>query len=365
MSDLHNEQLEEHATEEDTPQREAGLSLKTLGTAPMNVPRVLGLAALLAVFLVLPHHLRNAQLILLSRIFILAVYGMSYDILRGYTGFINLGQAIFFGSGVYMGVIFLNIQNNLLFFLLAVVAVIVFALIGGYIMSKIVLRTGGVVAAAMVTLALGEIVRNIAERWRGVTGGQDGLPLRFSRVALDPLFTDRIGAYYFAFAFLIVMTLVLRAFVLSPTGRVMQAIRENEQRARFLGFDTMRYKTIALIVSSIAAGLSGVVFAVIARFANTDYLSITYTLNALLITLVGGTGTLYGSIIGAGFVTWIQSFLLDLNRAFPAFTLFRYPMLFIGSLYILLVIFMPSGIMGGIYQLIEFVQRTYGKKPAA
>lgn len=321
------------------------------------------LAALIALFLVLPQFMRNAQLIMFSRIFILAVYGMSYDILRGYTGFINLGQAIFFGSGVYLGVIFLNISNDLWLFLAAAVAV-VYSLIGGWLVSKIVLRTGGVVAAAMVTLAIGEIVQSAAERWRSVTGGQDGLPLRFSRVALEPLFSDRLGGYYFAFAFLLIMTLVLRAFVLSPTGRVLQAIRENEQRAKFLGYNTNHYKTIALMVSSVAAGLAGVVFAVIARFANTDYLSITYTLNALLITLVGGTGTLYGSIIGSAFVTWIQNFLLDLNRAFPAFTLFRYPMLFVGSLYILLVIFMPSGIMGGLKMLWAKVEKRASHEQA-
>ena len=319
-------------------------------------PKLIGLAVLITVFLVIPQFMRNTQLIMMSRIFILAVYGMSYDILRGYTGFINLGQAIFFGSGVYMGVIFLNMQNDLWYFLMAGGAIFVASVVGGYIMSKIVLRTGGVVAAAMVTLALGEIVRNIAERWRTVTGGQDGLPLRFSRVALEPLFSSRLGAYYFALVFLIVMTFALRAFVLSPTGRVMQAIRENEQRARFLGYDTQRYKTIALIVSSVAAGFSGLVFAVIVRFANTDYLSITYTLNALLITLVGGTGTLYGSILGSGFVTWIQNFLLDLNRSL-GWDILRYPMLFVGSLYILLVIFMPSGLLGGFFQLKAWWER--------
>lgn len=334
--------------------------LKAIGTT--NVRKTAALAALLALFLIIPHYMRNAQLIMFSRVFILAVYGMSYDILRGYTGFINLGQAIFFGSGVYLGVIFLNMQNNLGSFVLAVGAVILFSAAGGFLLSRIVLRTGGVVAAAMVTLAIGEIVRNIAERWRSVTGGQDGLPLRFSRVALDPLFSTRVGGYYFSLIFMLVMLLILRAFILSPTGRVLMSIRENEQRARFLGYQTNRYKTIALIVSSIAAGLSGVFFAVIARFANTDYLSIQYTLNALLITLVGGTGTLYGAIIGSFFVTWIQSFLLDLNRSFPGFTLFRYPMLFVGSFYILLVMFMPSGIMGGIYRLADWYKSWKTKR---
>lgn len=327
--------------------------MKNILQSKLDIGRTIFVSALLLLFLVIPHFLTNARLIMFSRIFILAVYGMSYDILRGYTGFINLGQAIFFGSGVYMGVIFLNLQNNLWFFLMAVGAIFVYCVLGGYLMSKIVLRTGGVVAGAMITLALGEIVRNIAERWRTVTGGQDGLPLRFSRVALEPLFTSRLGGYYFALGFLIIMTVLLRMFVHSPTGRVIMAIRENDQRARFLGFKTDSYKTIAIIVSAVSAGLAGVCFAVIVRFANTDYLGVGYTLNALLITLVGGTGTLYGAIIGSAFVTWIQSFLLDLGKAFSSFQLFRYPMLFIGSIYILLVIFMPSGIMGGIYHLMD------------
>lgn len=327
--------------------------------APVTIGRkgVAALAALVVLFLILPRYQSNSQLIMMSRIFILAVYGMSYDILRGYTGFINLGQAIFFGSGVYIGIIFLNMHNHLSFFLLALVVVVAYALIGGWLMSRIVFRTGGVVAAAMITLALGEIVRNIAERWRDVTGGQDGLPMRASRVALEPLFTTRLGGYYFAFGFLLVMTVALRRFVNSPTGRVMMAIRENEQRARFLGYDTNRYKTIALLVSAVSAGLAGLFFAVIARFANTDYLGIGYTLNALLITLVGGTGTLYGAIIGSAFVTWIQSFLLDLGRAYGDFQLLRYPMLFIGTVYILLVIFMPAGIMGGVFALMARYRR--------
>ncbi len=335
--------------------------MKNMLASKLNIPRIAFLAVLFGIFLVLPHHLTNARLIMFSRIFILAVYGMSYDLLRGYTGFINLGQAIFFGSGVYMGIIFLNIQNDLWFFLLALGAITLYALLGGLLLSKIVNRTGGVVAGAMVTLAVGEIVRNIAERWRDVTGGQDGLPLRFSRVALDPLFTNRIGGYYFALAFLIVMTIVLRMFINSPTGRVMMAIRDNDQRARFLGFKTDNYKSIAIMVSSVAAGYAGVFFAVIVRFANTDYLGIGYTLNALLITLVGGTGTLYGAIIGSAFVTWIQSFLLDMNRAFPGFTLLRFPMLFVGSIYVLLVIFMPGGIMGGFYKLMAMYQARKGK----
>ncbi len=332
--------------------------------------KVVGLAALFTLFLVMPFFLSNRQLVMFARIFILAVYGMSYDLLRGYTGFINLGQAIFFGSGAYMGVILLNANPSVVFFLLAIVIMTLYGLLGGFIISRIVLRTQTVVASAMVTLALGEIVRQIAERWRDVTGGQDGLPMGNRQVAFDGIIESAMQAinsdisnrgirsaqnifhYFLAFVFLLVMIAVLRLFVLSPTGRVMLAIRENEQRARFLGYTTANYKTIALMVSSVAAGYAGVFFSIIVRFANTDYLSVQYTLNALVITLVGGTGTLYGAIIGSGFITILQTVLNDLNRAL-SFELLKYPMLFIGTVYILLVIFLPSGIMGGIYKLAD------------
>ena len=339
-------------------------AIDQMGNTKMTIPRIVALVVFLGALIALPHFLKNAQLIMMSRIFLLAVYGMSYDILRGYTGFINLGQSIFFGSGVYMGVIYLNKTNNLLHFVYAILAITVFSIIGGFIMSKIVLRTGGVVAAAMITLALAEIVRNLAERFRNITGGQDGLPLGSSRVALDPLFNTRIGAYYFTLVFLIVMTILLRQFVLSPTGRVLLSIRENEQRSRFLGFNTDQYKTIAIIVSSVASGWTGTFFAVIARFANTDYLSVQYTLNALLITLVGGTGTLYGAIIGSAFVTWIQSFLLDLAKIYKDVQIFRFPMIFIGCIYIILVMFMPSGIMGGVYRLQAYLKDRKEKAKA-
>lgn len=338
-----------------------GSWMKNLVSDKLALSKVIGLLVTLIILTIIPHFLKNTQLILFSRIFILAVYGMSYDILRGYTGFINLGQAIFFGSGVYIGVIFLNMQNDLYYFILAVLVVIVFSLVGGYLMSKIVFRAGGVVAAAMITLALAEIVRNLAERWRAVTGGQDGLPLNRSRITLEPLFSDRIGGYYFALVFLIVMTILLRKFVQSPTGKVLLSIRENEQRARFLGYDTIKYKTIALVVSSVASGLAGVFFAVIVRFANTDYLSLQYTINALLMTLVGGTGTLYGAIIGSGFITYIQKILLDLNSSL-GYQILRFPMIFIGSIYVLLVMFMPTGLIGGITKLYEFIQNKASLK---
>lgn len=294
---------------------------------------------LLLFITILPHVSGFSTKVLYSRIFILAVYGMSYDILRGYTGFINLGHAIFFGSGAYIVGIFLtHFGNNLTVLALAILTVLIYSSLAALIMGKIVFKGGGVIAAAMVTMALGEIVRNVAERWREVTMGADGLPFR-----VPDMFRDRIMIYYYAFLFLIIMTLALRQFILSPTGRVLLAIRENEQRAIFLGFDTKKYKMIALQVAGLSAGLAGAMFALLNRFANTDLLTVQQTLNALLMTLVGGTGTLYGAIVGSAFISLTQDTLLDLRAVHPIFDRW---LLFFGSIYVLVVLFMPSGFVG-------------------
>ncbi len=304
-----------------------------------NKTRLLLLAALLLAMIAIPHFAKSATIALLTRIFILAVYGMSYDILRGYMGFINLGHALFFGSGAYIaGILFTKLDNTLGIFILVILLTMIYCSTAAFIMGKIVIRGGSVIAGAMITLALGEIVRNMAERWRSVTGGADGLPF-----SIPPIFRDRLHFYYYALIFMLVMTLILRQFLLSPTGRVLLAIRENEQRARFLGFNTDKYKMIGLQASAISAGLAGVMFGVFNRFANTDLLSVQQTLNALLITLVGGTGTLYGAFVGSGFIAFVQNTLLNLRSQYPIFERW---LLFFGAMYVLVVLFMPAGFVG-------------------
>lgn len=343
-----------------------------IGSHKISAPKIGALAALIVALLAIPFFVHNSTIILMCRIFILGVYAMSYDILRGYTGIINLGQASFFGAGVYIGVLSLRVEATLAYFILALLGAVVFCLIVGFIYSRVIILTGGVVPGAMITLALAEIIRSLAERWYHVTGGQDGISLRASTLAIN--FTSwsirlggrqkLIGLYILVFVFMIVMTLILRQFVLSPTGRVLMSIRENEQRARFLGFNTDKFKTIAILVSAVASGLAGVFFTLVARYAGTDYLSIGYTLDALLITLVGGTGTLYGALIGSGVVNYLRVFLLNLASSYPTLSLLRYPMLFIGAIYVTIVLFMPSGILGGVQKIQEYLSNRKSKEKA-
>jgi len=315
------------------------VGLKIFGGARLGRGSILALMLVALVLLVLPQFVGIVVVTLFTRIFILSVFGMSYDLLRGYSGIINLGHALFFGGGTYIaGIAFANFGASPQMLLVAVVAAVVYSMAAALLMGKIAFRGGSVVACAMITLALGEIVRHLAENWRSVTHGADGLTF-----PIPEFLRDRVSFYYYALVFMVVMMLILRQFIQSPTGRVLMAIRENEQRAIFLGYNTAKYKLVALQVAGIACGLSGVMFALSSRFANTDLLTVQQTLNALLVTIVGGTGTLYGAIVGTAFVQVAQFSLLGLRTLHPIFERW---LLFFGAMYVLVVLFMPTGIVG-------------------
>lgn len=313
--------------------------MKTLGK-DIDRRGSIALIVLFIILLIVPKFSSYTSLNLFTRIYILSVYAMSYDILRGYTGFINLGHAAFFGGGAYIGgILFKQLQPTFPVFLLAIIVTVIYSSLGAYLMGKISLRKGGsVLTATMITLALGEIVRNTAEKWRSVTNGADGLTFE-----IPGFFQNRFAYYYVALIFLVVMAIALRKFIMSPAGRVLLAIRENEQRAEFLGYNVEKYKLISLQVAAIAGGLAGIMFGIFNRFANTELLSTNQTINALLYTLVGGTGTLYGGIVGSTVVNLFQNFLLNLRHIHPIFERW---LIFSGALYVVVVLFMPKGIVG-------------------
>ena len=296
------------------------------------------IAILAIVVLIIPHAAGTATVTMVSRIMIFAVFAMSYDILRGYIGVIHLGYALFIGGGAYfVGIMFTQFGVNIPMLLLAVVGVSIYSAIWALIVGKISGKSG-MIATAMITMAFAEIMRTVMTNWRDVTRGADGLPFR-----VPAPFNDRMMMFYASFIFMVVMAFVLYKFTKSPTGRVWQAVRENEQRAIFLGYNTNRARTIALLVASIAGGLSGVMFGLLNRFVNTDVLDMQMTINAMLYSLIGGTGTLFGAILGSALVVLFQNLLLDLRSVHFIFERWLF---FIGALYIIVVMFMPKGIMG-------------------
>jgi len=299
---------------------------------------ILVVAAIFIALLIVPQVSNTSTIIMVSRIMIFAVFAMSYDILRGYVGVIHLGYALFIGGGAYfVGIFFTQFGVSIPFLLLAVLGTVIYSAIWALIVGRIAGKSG-LIATAMITMAFAEIMRNIMTVWRTVTQGDDGITFR-----VPAPFNDRVMMFYASFIFMVLMAFILYKFTKSPTGRVWQAVRENEQRAIFLGYDTNRARTIALLVASIVGGLSGVMLGMLNRFVNTDVLDMQMTINAMLYSLIGGTGTLFGAILGSGLVIMFQNWLLDLRGVH---VIFERWLLFIGALYIIVVMFMPKGIMG-------------------
>ncbi|KEO82611.1 branched-chain amino acid ABC transporter permease [Tumebacillus flagellatus] len=279
-------------------------------------------------------------LTMLISVFLMAVYSMSYDLLLGYTGIVSFGHTIFFGLGAYSVGILLSKtkQPNLIWaaILIAVVGAAVIALIIGFLSLRV-----KDVYFSMITLAFAQLFFIISEKWSSFTGGGDGI----AYVRVPTFFNDRVKFYFIALAFLAVMYLFLRRVVNSPFGRTLQAIRENEQRVESLGYNVLRYKLASLMISGCVAAMAGGLWTVLQKYVNTNVFAMDRTIDALLMTIVGGVGTLFGPIVGAGVITFAHEWLSSLSTQYPF--LERW-LLFFGILYIVIVMFFPKGILGTI-----------------
>ena len=276
--------------------------------------------------------------ILLTQIFIFSILAMSYDILLGYTGIVSFGHAMFFGMGAYTTAVMLkNIEPTMGVFILSIGAGMVIAGAISFFIGLVTLRLK-THFFAMFTMAVSGLFLVLAEKWRTLTQGNDGFTFK-----APEFFKDRIMFYCVALLCLVLVYFLLRRFVNSPFGRVLVAVRENEQRTLSLGFNTLHYKVIASVVAGVIASLAGSLYAVSLRFVNTSVLTLDITLDALLMTIIGGVGTLIGPILGAGVIELSQHYLSGLAKEYPIFERW---IIFFGITFILAVIFFPKGVVG-------------------
>ncbi|WP_078548282.1 branched-chain amino acid ABC transporter permease [Litchfieldia alkalitelluris] len=302
--------------------------------------RVLFIYGAVAVFLLCFPFINDSRslLILFTQIFIFAVFAMSYDILLGYTGIVSFGHAMFFGIGAYSTGVFLKqFDHTMVVLILSVLFGIVFAGIVSYFVGLLSLRLKSHFYA-MLTLAFAGLFLVAAEKWRTITYGNDGFTFR-----IPELLKDRMVLYFITLAVMILVFIGLRRFTESPVGRVLQAIRENEARTESLGYQVIHYKIIASIVAGVIASISGSMYVLTLRFVNTSVFKMDVTLDALLMTIIGGVGTLVGAIIGAGLIEFAHHWLTDLAKVH---WIFERWIIFFGILYILVVMFFPAGIVG-------------------
>jgi len=269
-------------------------------------------------------------------IFILALYALSYDLIFGITGLLSFGHSMFFAVGAYLtGIAIKNFSLPLAATLgLVFLAAIVQALLFGIVLP----RVKGI-TFALVTLGLGSVFHIIvmSTELGKYTGADVGLQGVVVPAFISPA-NERLRFYFLALTVLILVYLLYQRFVTSPTGRVCVAIRENENRALMLGYNTFYFKLAALTLSSMTAALAGFLHALYQPIVSPNVASMGFTVTALLIILIGGVSTLQGAFVGA-----IVYRLLD-------FGLRRYigeSASFInGAIYVAFVLFIPFGIVG-------------------
>lgn len=280
---------------------------------------------------------------LLEQIFAFGALAMSYDLLIGYTGIVSFGHAMFFGTGAYaVAILLTRFNGSTTGLVLGLALAVVLSLVISFVIAFLSLRVRDTYFA-MITLAVGQVFVVLAgsQSLRGLTNANDGMT-----VALPDWLSGDLPVYYLCLTFLVLTVWFLWRFVHSPVGDVLKGIRENEDRAAGLGHAVVRVKTLAFAVSGVIAALAGGVFAISQSFVSTTVYDVAgVSLNVLLMVIIGGSGTLYGGLIGAAILLSAQTWFANLAGSSP---IFRNYMIIFGVLYILVVRFLPRGILGTI-----------------
>jgi branched-chain amino acid transport system permease protein len=292
----------------------------------------LGVLALLLVahFAAPAYHHTN-----LARIMVLAIYAMGYNIAFGYTGLLSLGHALLFGAGLYgAGLLVYHAGAG------AAVAAVAGVFAGGamaFAVGLLALRTAGV-AFMIVTLMFAQ-AGYLAILYFGTwTRGDEGIVIPEAARAIGGLdLSDDNTRYLAALGLFAVALLANLALVRSPFGRVMVAMRENEERSRMLGYNPFTVKLAALTVSGLYAGLSGAAYALMFGYVGASLASVQYSILPLLYVLLGGAGTVLGPFLGALLMFYLIDWASSLTDAHQFVT---------GAALVLLIIFAPKGILG-------------------
>lgn len=278
---------------------------------------------------------------MVTRVLLLATYATGYNLLLGYTGLMSLGHAMFFAAGLYgagLPVYYLGTDPSLAFLSGILVSFLLAALVGA-----LSLRTTGV-AFSIVTMLFGQICYLLTLSFNQITLGDQGLvlagrlsPLRVGNWTLA--LTSPVVRYNLALLLLAAALLATLCIVRSPFGRVLMALRENEERIRMLGYSPFLYRWLAIVASGTISGTAGAAYALLFSYVGNTFASTLYSIYPLLWVLLGGPGTTLGPLVGVAFVTYAVDLASHLTSAY---------LVVVGLALVLTIMGLPQGIMGGV-----------------
>lgn len=289
--------------------------------------------ALIVLLYVFPFLVGESYLFISIDFLIMALFAMSYNLLLGQAGMLSFGHAAYYGMGAYtVAVLFAKLQVPIYFGLIvAPVVAGAVALVVGWFSVRV---TG--MYFAMLTLAFAQLLHTIVMGWYSFTGGDDGLPV----MPPDWLLSAR-NYYLFVLTVTIACIAVLWVISLSPFGAALRAIRENRQRAVFIGLGVRNYELAAFVIAGAFAGVAGALRAPLQQMAFPSLMHWTQSAEPVLMALAGGIYSFFGPIVGAAIFVFA-------NFAITTFS--GYPLLMFGVLVLVIVLYLPGGVAGAVAQ---------------
>jgi branched-chain amino acid transport system permease protein len=319
----------------------------TTAAAPSPLRSLAYAVPVVLVLSVLPHIVTPYQTILMSYGLIMAIAALGFNILLGYTGLLSFGHSAYFGLGAYavaFMVKYLHVTSMELFLLGGLIATLLVTAVFGFVCVRYTR-----IFFAILTMALSQVLWSLAFKFFWVTGGTDGLRIPTPAI-LNGLVTvpkNKIAFlsytyYYYVLIVFVVFVALMWVIVHSPFGQALQAIRDNETRAAFLGVRVRRARWIAFMISGGFTGVAGILWAPLNGLTTPDILYWPFSGEIVFITVLGGFGTFSGPIIGAVVFNYLKTYAVGLTV---------YWQLLLGAVLIVLVLALPTGIMGTLTRL--------------
>jgi len=279
------------------------------------------------------------------------LFAMSLNILFGYTGLFPLGHAAFLGFGGYCAGILVIVLGIRSFWVVAPISILLTAFVAA-IFGMIALQTKGLLFS-FITMALGQLLVNVAIKWRTVTGGSNGLiGIPLPNLGIPGIKMNQTSFYFLVLIVFVVCFILIYRLLHSPFGLALQGIRDDEGRLSQLGYNTWLYKIIAFVIAGAFGGTAGVLFGPCNGIMDPSNLGVTTSVIAVLMVIIGGARIIYGPVIGAVVITIFETLS-------SVYTPERWP-LFLGCIFVGTVMFLRGGITMHLSKLWKRINQQNG-----
>ena len=289
---------------------------------------------------------------LLTQMAIASVFALSFNVLFGQTGLLSFGHAVYFGLGAYAAIHFMRAINHGLPVPIVLVPLAGAAggLAAGIVFGSVTTKKAGTIFA-LITLGVGELVYAATFMLPGIFGGEEGVSASRTRApAIAGLtMSSQLEVYYATALWALAAAMLIHAFMRTPVGRICNAVRDNPERAEFIGYNTRRVRFIAFAVAGLFAGLAGGLNAINYEIVAADAVSAQRSGTVLIMTYIGGASHFVGPVLGAVTITWLQTSLSGYTSAW---------LLYLGLFFIVVILYAPAGLAG----LLLMHQRLIGTR---